>query len=236
MLHHFDLPQWISVLFLMVIPIPVVLVALLAKKGAPQEKKNKVFYTVLFFFIAYFTYVGIGSFNGLFNKVFFPPIILLFTTFPLKLFLFTVVINLAIYKLILQNLKLEDLVKVHIFRLIGAFFLLFAYYKTLPTFFAIVAGLGDVISAIVSVYVVKAITNKKPFAKKLTFIWNTFGLVDILFTAISAIVLTKLSIDTGSMGVDGLAQFPFCLIPAFAPPTIIFLHVAIYKKLKTFNV
>jgi hypothetical protein len=56
--------------------------------------------------------------------------------------------------------------------------------------------------------------------------------LDIVFTAVSAIVLTKLSIDTGSIGVDVLAQFPFCLIPAFAPPTIIFLHVAVYKKLK----
>ncbi len=235
MLHHFDLPQWISILFLIVIPAPIILVALLAKKGAPNDKKTKVFYTVLFFFIAYFIYVSIGSFNGLFNKVFFPPIILLFTTFPLKLFLFTVVINLAIYKLILQNLKLEDLVKVHIFRLIGVFFLILAYYKTLPTFFAVVAGMGDVISAIVSIYVVKAITSKKAYSKKLTFIWNTFGLMDILFTAISAIVLTKISIDTGSMGVDMLAQFPLCFIPAFAPPTIIFLHVAIYKKLKSFN-
>jgi hypothetical protein len=44
-------------------------------------------------------------------------------------------------------------------------------------------------------------------------------------------VLTKISIDTGAMGVDTLAKFPFCFIPAFAPPTIIFLHVSIYKKL-----
>jgi hypothetical protein len=37
------------------------------------------------------------------------------------------------------------------------------------------------------------------------------------------------------MGVDTLAKFPFSLIPAFAPPTIIFLHVLIYRKLKNFS-
>ncbi len=227
-----ELPQWLAILFLMAIPIPVFLMAKLAKKGAPAHLKQKVFYTVIGFFILYFLYVIVASLNGVFDKVFFPPIILLFTTFPLKIFLFAIVMNLAIYKLILNNLAIEDIVKVHIFRLIGVFFLIFAFHKVLPLFFAIVAGLGDVITAITSIYVAKCLKNKTHNAKKLTFIWNTFGLVDIVFTAVSAIVLTKISIDTGAMGVDTLAFFPYCLIPAFAPPTIIFLHVAIYKKLK----
>lgn len=63
-------------------------------------------------------------------------------------------------------------------------------------------------------------------------IWNTVGLVDILFTAISANILTKLSIDNGIMGVDTLAFFPFYLIPALAPPIIIALHYTIYSKLR----
>jgi hypothetical protein len=226
------LPQWIGILFLIVIPIPVILIALLARKGAPSEKKKIVFYSIIGFFVLYFTYLTIGSLQGLFNKVFFPPIILLFSTFPLKIFLFTVVINWAIYKTILQNTSLQDLVKVHIFRLIGVFFLILAYHNTLPKTFAIIAGLGDMLTAITSIFIAKAIQNKKSYTKKLVFFWNTFGLLDIIYTAISAIVLTKISIDTGAMGVDTLARFPLCFIPAFAPPTIIFLHVAIYKKLK----
>jgi hypothetical protein len=38
------------------------------------------------------------------------------------------------------------------------------------------------------------------------------------------------------MGVDTLATFPFCIIPAFAPPIILFLHLAIFRKLKKFSV
>jgi hypothetical protein len=231
-LTQYFVPQWIAVLFLLVIPVPVILLALLAQKGAPEKKKKAVFYTVLGFYALYFAYVTAACLNGLFNRVFFPPVILLYATFPLKIFLFAFVIRLAVYKTILNNVLLEDLVKVHVFRLIGVFFLFLAYYETLPAFFAIVAGLGDMISAVSSIFVARAIQNKKLYAKKLTLFWNSFGLADILFTAISAIVLTKISIDTGRMGVDTLAQFPLCLIPAFAPPTIIFLHVAIYKKIK----
>jgi DNA-binding transcriptional MocR family regulator len=60
----------------------------------------------------------------------------------------------------------------------------------------------------------------------------TSGATQALFTAIAANVLTKISIETGSMGVDSLAMFPFCIIPAFAPPTILLLHWAIFQKMK----
>jgi len=121
---------------------------------------------------------------------------------------------------------------VHIFRLIGIFFLLLAFHDALPKLFAIVAGLGDILTSITCIFVAKSIKQQKTYAKTLALLWNTFGLMDIMFTAVTAIVLTKLSIDNGTMGVDTLARFPFCLIPAFAPPIIIFLHIAIFKKVK----
>ena len=226
---NYPLPDWISIAFLMVIFIPSIMIAFLAKKGL--NNSNKVFYTVVAFFAIYFTYVTVASLNGLLDKVFLPPLVLLFCTFPLAIFLFTVVINLKIFKQFLENIALEDLVGVHIFRLIGVFFLLITYHDALPKIFAIIAGSGDIITAITSIFVVKAIREKQKNAKTITLIWNCFGMLDIMFTAITAIILTKLSIDNGSMGVDALAKFPFCFIPAFAPPIIIFLHVSIFKKM-----
>ena len=227
---NYPLPDWIAYAFLMVIFIPSIMIAFLAKKGL--NNSNTIFYKTLAFFAIYFTYVTIACNLGLFNRVFLPPLVLLYCTFPLALFLFTVVINLKMYKQFLENIKLENLVNIHIFRLIGVFFLLLAFYDSLPKFFAIIAGMGDMITAITSIFVAKFIREQKPYAKKLTLIWNSFGFLDILFTAVTAILLTKLSIDKGTMGVDTLARFPFCFIPAFAPPIIIFLHVSIFKKIK----
>jgi hypothetical protein len=227
----YNYPQWIATSFMIVFPIAIFLIALLVKKSAPLSSQNRLFYTVLGFYILYLGYITVCSFNGLFDKVFLPPMVLLLGTFPLAMFLFTVVINLKIYKTVLENALLQDLVRVHIFRLLGVFFILLAFHDALPKPFSLIAGLGDMITAISSIFVAKAIENKKPYAKKLTYIWNTFGMVDIIITAILANVLTKISIDTGAMGVDTLAKFPFCFIPAFAPPTIIFLHYSIYKKL-----
>ena len=226
----YPLPEWIAIAFLTVIFVPSIMIAFLAKKGL--NNSNKVFYTVLAFFATYFTYVTVASSNGLFNKVFLPPLVLLYCTIPLALFLFTVVINLKVFNRFLEQIRLEDLVGIHIFRLIGVFFLLLTHHNALPKFFAIIAGSGDIITAITSIFVVKAIRQKQENAKTLTLIWNTFGFADIVFTAVTAILLTKLSIDNGTMGVDALAMFPFCFIPAFAPPIIIFLHVTIFKKIK----
>lgn len=136
-----------------------------------------------------------------------------------------------LYRKVLSRIALADLVRIHIFRLIGSFFLILAFYETLPPAFALIAGFGDVLTALTSLFVAAAIHQKKSYAVPLTFAWNTFGLLDILATATMAFFLTKISIETGARGVDTLAAFPFCYIPAFAPATIIFLHLSVYRKL-----
>ena len=228
-------PEWLSWDFAFAIIIPVMLIAALARKNSPHEKQNFVFGNIICFFICYFFYVFIAGKNGLFQEVSLPPRILLFTTLPYALFLFGIIDKLPISKQIFEKSSINDLISLHIFRLIGSTFIILALYDSLPKSFAFIAGLGDVITAITSIFVVNAIKKVKPYAKNLILVWNTFGLIDIIITAVLANILTKISIDTGFMGVDMLAKFPFSLIPAFAPPTIIFLHVQIYRKLKNFS-
>jgi hypothetical protein len=227
---HYVIPSWIAPLFLMVIFIPAFLVSNSIRKSLPDNKS--IFIKVIAFFSIYFLYVGIASLNGVFDHVFLPPLVLLYCTFPFAFFLFGVVMNMKWYKAYCKKTPLHEMVRLHSFRLIGFFFLLFALYNALPKFFAIIAGLGDMITALTSIYVARLIQKKRANAKGITFLWNCFGFIDILFTAVTAILLTKLSIDNGTMGVDTLARFPFCYIPAFAPPLIIFMHVTIFKKMR----
>ena len=233
-LTQYFLPEWISIAFLIAIPLPFMLILLFVRKAAKKAQSTLAFPLVAAFFALYLMYIGFASFQGWFNVVSLPPKVLLLTTFPYAFLLFGVVLNTKSYQKIAENAPLESLIQLHIFRLIGVFFVLLALHNALPKPFAFIAGFGDVLTAIGSVFVVKAIQHKKSYAKKLARIWNVFGTVDILFTAIAANVLTKISIDTGAMGVDTLAVFPFCIIPAFAPPTILFLHWAIFKKIKNF--
>ncbi|TAE81712.1 MAG: hypothetical protein EAY81_09590 [Bacteroidetes bacterium] len=232
---QYAVPEWVSLVFLMAIPLPFILLLVFIRKEAKKLRKPLAFPLVLAFFVAYLSYLTLASFQGWFNQVSFPPMVLLLSTFPYAFLLFGVVLNTNINKQITANASVENLIRLHVFRLIGVFFILLTLHDALPSVFAWIAGVGDVITAISSVFVAKAIQQKKPYAKQLALCWNIFGTIDILFTAIAANVLTKISIDTGSMGVDALAAFPFCIIPAFAPPTILFIHWAIFKKLRTFS-
>jgi hypothetical protein len=225
-------PEWLSWVFPLAMIFPVIMIATFARKNSSTHQQSLVFGSILLFFISYFSYVFVAGNLGLFQAASLPPKILLLTTFPYALFLFLIIDKFSITKQIFDKAQLHDLVGLHIFRLIGSTFIILALYDSLPKPFAFIAGLGDVITAITSIFVVKSIKNNEKYAKKLTLFWNTFGLIDIITTAILANVLTKISMDTGAMGVDTLAKFPFSLIPAFAPPTIIFLHVLIYRKLK----
>jgi hypothetical protein len=231
-LTQYFVPQWISTFFLFAIPLPFILITSFVRKATLKSQYSSAYLYVTIFFFLYVAYITFASFNGWFNVISLPPRTLLFTTFPYAFLLFGVLIHTKIFKKIVENASIESLIKLHIFRVIGVFFVLLAVHDALPKTFAFIAGFGDIITAISSVFVVKAIQNKKPYAQKLTYFWNIFGAVDIIFTAIAANVLTKISMDSGSMGVDTLAFFPFCIIPAFAPPTILLLHYVISQKLK----
>lgn len=221
-----QVPILFSIMFLFAFMFPVVMVARLAKKG----KIRNGFWLVLGFYILYLIIVAIASLNRFFDTVMIPPKIVLTTTLPLAIFV-TIIYTTKICKKANAVLSLEDLVKIHIFRLIGSTFIILFLYDLLPPIFALSAGIGDLLTAITSIFVVKALRNNKSYARRLTFFWNTFGLADILITSALAIIFTKISIDNNIQGVEFLAEFPFCFIPAFAPPTIIFLHLLVYRKL-----
>jgi hypothetical protein len=185
-LMHYAVPQWISIAFLLAIPLPFVLITVFVYKESRLTQYKKAYQTVISFFIIYLFYVILASYKGWFNQVSLPPRVLLLTTFPFAFLLFIVVGNSNVYKTMLHNAAIENIVYLHIFRVIGVFFILLALNEALPKPFAFIAGIGDILTAITSIYVAQSIKIKKTFAKKLTFYWNVFGTLDILFTAIAA--------------------------------------------------
>jgi hypothetical protein len=229
-------PNWVALCFGIFIALPFLFILQFIFKISKQANKPIWFTASLLFFILYLTYIVIASKLNWFNIISFPPRVLLLTTFPYATFLFILFTKSSLFKFITTNAAVANLVSLHLFRVVGVFFIILAMYNALPKVFAYIAGAGDVLAAITSVFVARAITQKKSYANKLTLIWNIFGTIDIMFTAIAANVLTKLSINNGTMGVDKLAEFPFCIIPAFAPPTILFIHWLIFKKLHAIKI
>jgi hypothetical protein len=231
-------PPWVSVSFCLVFPITIYLIAKTIKQGAvqaqiPDNQANKLFKGVIVFFVLYLTYVSGLAFTGLLSENSLPPKVLIFTALPLMIFFFGFIFNKPIYWKILDGIPLQSLVRLHIFRFVGVYFLIATYFNTLPTHFAILAGLGDMATALGAVFIAKSIEENKSWSRKATLVWNIFGFWDIISVIISAILTTRYSIQhPESQSIVEITKFPFVWIPAFAPVVIVFMHIAIFKKLK----
>lgn len=233
-----SVPLWVSILLFVSFLVPIFMIVNVVKQGVNQpffkdnNKVKKLPSLVLLFFATYYLYVTLMSFTGIFQVNTLPPRVLLFTAIPLLLFYFLFVFRTKTFWDILEHVKLSDLVRIHIFRLVGVFFIIGWSYGILPKSFAFIGGIGDIFAAVTAIFVAILIDKKAKNYKKITLIWNIIGFWDIVSVIISAVYITKQAIESNAQGILEMTKFPFCLIPAFAPATIIFLHICIFKKLK----
>jgi hypothetical protein len=124
------------------------------------------------------------------------------------------------------NVDLRCLVLLHLSRLFaGAYFLVLCQRGELPCVFATRAGWGDIFVAVLALAVVAATRTR--FAKTLLLLWNTIGLVDIIFVVFSALRFGLR--DWQSM--HALRELPLSLLPIFLVPLIITSHVLIFVRL-----
>ena len=123
------------------------------------------------------------------------------------------------------NVDLRWLVLFHLLRLVaGVYFLVLCQRAKLPCAFAMRAGWGDIIVAVLTLAVVAAMRTE--FAKTLLLIWNTIGLLDIIFVVFSALRFGL----TDWQSMQALRELPLSLLPTFLVPLIIASHVLIFIR------
>lgn len=244
MIHRYisEVPSWVTLSFIILYPLNIFIVIKHIKKGAensdiPKNKTKRYFYGILIFLTIYLIYTSILSLLGFLTVNNLPPRVMLLTTLPFLLFLFIFVYKSTIYWKILKGISIESLVSIHIFRLIGIYFLVATYFKTLPIHFGILAGVGDILAGLGAIYISYIIRKRKLWSKKAIIIWNYFGIIEIFLVVISALITTNFSINDpiNVQSVVEITKFPYVWFPSSAPVFIIFLHSAIFQKLKLNN-
>ncbi len=228
----------IIVLFIVSLAFPLFMYAFAIKSagksaGIISSKIRNIQFGVFGFFILWWVFTSFLSINGFLYGNVLPPKPVLFLVLPLILFLFFVIKRSSTFKKLFESIKIETLINIHIYRLIGGWFLIMAYYELLPFGFATRAGWGDILSGIFALLITYLVFKKKILGIKWAYVWNIFGLIDILAVVISATILTSSahSNPTNANDIMELTRFPFALIPAFAPASLIFLHIITFQKL-----
>ncbi|MEP7015132.1 MAG: hypothetical protein ABI925_06810 [Verrucomicrobiota bacterium] len=124
----------------------------------------------------------------------------------------------------IATVDLRWLVAFHLTRLVGVYFLVLSSRGALPPAFAKPAGIGDMVTAVgAAVIVLLPQAQNRRFLQ----IWNTFGLIDILFVVVSALRCGLR--DWHSMAP--LRELPLSLLPMFIVPLIITSHIVMLARL-----
>ena len=125
------------------------------------------------------------------------------------------------------SLDLRLLTAMQAWRIIGAMFLVLMTFHLLPGTFAWPAGIGDMIVGAYAPFVVLAISRRTPGWRKHVILLNILGLLDFV-GAIGGGVLSgnsPIGILRGDITADIMQELPLSMIPTFAVPFWIILHI-----------
>ncbi len=236
-----NMPLWAIVLFIAGFLYSIAFIANPAKQaalnaGMGSDSARKIQFGVFGFYILYLAYVSALSLKGVFYNASVPPKVFVFTSVPLSILLFVVIGNTGLFKRLLKAITLESLIRLHVFRLLGFFFLLLYLYHLQPLGFSISAGMGDILTAIFAIPVARMVAKRSPGSRTAAIIWNIFGILDVVTLLVIAGVNAYRSVISGVLGDMEMVMFPFVWFPAFAPATILFLHTAVFRKMQLMNV
>jgi hypothetical protein len=125
------------------------------------------------------------------------------------------------------------LVALQVYRVFGGVFLLNWINGAVPGVFALPAGIGDMLTGFAALPAAAALASGLPGARRAAVFWNLFGLADLTV----AITMGALS-SPGPLQIFNLAgpasqigSYPTAMIPAFAVPSSILLHVLSLRQL-----
>lgn len=126
------------------------------------------------------------------------------------------------------SVDIRALAGLHVTRaLAGTAFLWAASRGTMSPGFANAAGYGDILVAILALLLIVLISPEQKVAPLLYVIWNTLGLIDIMYVVVTAARIALA--DPPAMAQ--LLRAPFAVIPLFLVPIVIASHVWIFERL-----
>jgi hypothetical protein len=162
-----------------------------------------------------------------------PPLVLAsFIAVPIVAFLIAYAASPA-FRAFADNLSLTMLVEAHLWRFVGLLFIVGALTGVLPMGFGIPAGVGDVIAAL-GAAILAAQLHHGTASRRWLWIWNAFGLVDLLVALATGMLYSNTTLGIlarGGVTTRLMVTFPISLIPTFFVPLFILVHLLVFKKL-----
>jgi hypothetical protein len=135
---------------------------------------------------------------------------------------------------VLDAMPASWLVGLQVYRVLGGIFLVGWARGVIPSLFALPAGIGDVTTGLLALPVAYSLASRNSNAVRGAIAWNIFGLLDFTIAVGIGLVTAPgpFQLIVPSIPNTGLGLYPNVLIPAFAVPSSILLHVLSLRQLR----
>lgn len=141
----------------------------------------------------------------------------------------------AVLKLALEAVPAPWIAGLQAYRVIGAVFLALYVADLMPGEFALPAGAGDVAVGLAAP-VVAWMFMRRAQGSGLTLLgWNIVGLLDLVVAVATGFLTSPGPLQALSLNAPNvlITSWPLVLVPAFAVPLSVLLHLAVLRKLKS---
>ena len=135
---------------------------------------------------------------------------------------------------VLDAMPASWLIALQVYRVLGSAFLIGWARGLVPGIFALPAGIGDVMTGLLAVPVAISLATGTLDARKAAVAWNVFGLLDFAIAVSIALMIAPgpLQVIVPSIPNATSGIYPTAMIPAFAVPSSILLHVLSLRQLR----
>jgi hypothetical protein len=134
------------------------------------------------------------------------------------------------------RIPLHVLVGVQFYRVVGVLFLIAYAQDDMPAEFALPAGIGDILVGLTAVVVAVLLLKQGEQRARFTVLaWCALGILDLVVAVIAGFLsapspIQQLALDDPNAAI---VSYPFVVIPTFAVPLSIILHLYVISRLRT---
>lgn len=134
---------------------------------------------------------------------------------------------------LLDSIEPRSLVGVQLYRVIGVVFIIAWAAGRMPAIFALPAGVGDVAVGLAAPFVAARLGDGTLRSRRIAIGWNIAGIVDLAMAVALGAATSPTPVWPTLLGHPNplISRLPFVLIPIFAVPLSVLLHVVTLRRL-----
>ena len=124
------------------------------------------------------------------------------------------------------------LIGIQFYRTLGVNFLILYWAGQLPGLFALPAGIGDVIVGLTALLIAWTYRKSEAPPSSVVRSWNSFGIADLTVAVATGFMTSPSALQFAAFDLPNqmITDFPLVLVPVFAVPLSILLHLASLAK------